>query len=136
MLGTAGMRQFDQRVSLKARLQPLTRDDVDAYVAHRVAVARGSTAVIFERTAIERLFEISRGVPRVINLLCDRALMLGARSGVAAITSGMVEDAARALSLHEDRAEVIRRRTPAWLTVAGIVAALLLLLVLAMTLPL
>src|SRR5262249_6427654 len=98
-LGEAGMRQLNQRISLRAFLTPLTRKEVDAYIAHRLLVARGTTAVTFDDAARRAVHAYSEGVPRVINLLCDRALMIGARQRAHSISEGMIDDAARELSL-------------------------------------
>ena len=106
VLAEADMRQLDQRISLKATLKPLTRDEVDAYIAHRLSVAKGSSTVSFDTSAVALIHTISAGVPRVINLLCDRALMLGAQVGVSTITADLIRDAAQALAL--------KRRPRAW----------------------
>jgi type II secretory pathway predicted ATPase ExeA/cell division septation protein DedD len=69
------MRQVDQRVCLYCRLDPLGAGDVRGYVHHRLHVAGGThDRVHFFSDALERLFVVSRGVPRLINRICDRAL--------------------------------------------------------------
>ena len=75
VLAAAEMRQLDQRISIRATLKPLTREEVEAYIAHRLWVARGSTAVTFEPAALDLVHAYTGGVPRIINLLCDRSLM-------------------------------------------------------------
>jgi len=69
------LRQLAQRVTARYHLLPLTIDEVSAYVAHRLGVANGQ-ANLFSKNALKGLFYISGGIPRVINLLCDRALTL------------------------------------------------------------
>jgi general secretion pathway protein A len=69
------LRQLAQRVTARYHLLPLTKAEVALYVAHRLQVADGS-ATIFSATALISLFQISGGIPRVINLLCDRAMTL------------------------------------------------------------
>jgi general secretion pathway protein A len=126
VLAEADMRQLDQRISLRAILKPLTRDEVDAYIAHRVSVARGSSSVSFDPAAVDSVHAVTGGVPRVINLVCDRSLMLGARAGVAVITPGLIREAADALALKMPAAGASWwRRIPRW------VIALLVLLLLA-----
>ena len=72
------MRQLDQRVSVHCTLQPLTCEGVGGYVTHRLQTAGGSPDRIrFSQEAIESLYLVSNGVPRVINRLCDRALHHG-----------------------------------------------------------
>jgi general secretion pathway protein A len=105
VLSAENLRQLDQRISLKAMLQPLDREDVEHYVAHRLTVAGESVSVVFEKAAIKRLHAVSGGVPRVINLLCDRALMAGAERGVHEITPAMVDQAADAISFRRPPAE-------------------------------
>jgi hypothetical protein len=69
------MRQLDQRVSARCRLQPLDLAGVAGYVSHRLHRAGGSAdRISFSGDAIEAIYERSGGVPRVVNKLCDRAL--------------------------------------------------------------
>ncbi|MDT0595914.1 ExeA family protein [Glaciecola petra] len=70
------LRQLAQRVTARYHLLPLTQQEVAQYVEHRWTVA-GGVASCFNKSALSELFTISGGIPRVINLLCDRALSLG-----------------------------------------------------------
>jgi general secretion pathway protein A len=125
VLAEADMRQLDQRISLRATLKPLTRDEVDAYIAHRVSVARGSSSVSFGAAAVDAVNTISGGVPRVINLICDRALALGAQAGLPVITPELIREAGEALALKIPGADVRGwQRLPGWLY--AILALLLL----------
>jgi len=99
VLADAQMRQLDQRISLRAMLKPLTRDEVEAYVAHRLWVAKGNESVAFAPDAIDMVHAYSGGVPRVINLLCDRALMLGAELRASVVSPPLIEEAAVKLDL-------------------------------------
>ena len=99
MLAAAEMRQLDQRISIRATLKPLNREETEAYIAHRLWVARGSTAVTFEPAALDLLHGYTGGVPRIINLLCDRTLMQGAQMRVNRITPAIIEEAAGSLGL-------------------------------------
>ena len=72
------MRQLDQRVSARCSLRPLDRDGVAGYIAHRLGVAGGGNdRVHFSPSAIDAVFRVSGGTPRVINLVSDRALHRG-----------------------------------------------------------
>jgi general secretion pathway protein A len=72
------MRQVAQRVSVCCGLEPLDRDGIDGYIAHRLHVAGGTPErVRFSREAIDAIYDASNGVPRLINRLCDRALHHG-----------------------------------------------------------
>jgi general secretion pathway protein A len=139
VLAAADMRQLDQRISLKAMLQPLERDDVEHYISHRLTVAGESVSVLFERAAIRKLHLLSGGVPRVINLLCDRALIAGAERGVHEITPEMIDGAADALSfrrapIHPDVADKARWR--ARVLAAGVAATLVVLVLATLAMPL
>ena len=127
-LADAELRQLDQRVSIRAALKPLSREEVDAYIAHRLWIARGGAGVQFEPEALDLVYRLTAGVPRVINLLCDRALMAGADARVHRITVRHIEDAVRNLALKPPAGTTPKRgfRLPsrALAAVAAIVAAL------------
>jgi general secretion pathway protein A len=126
VLAAAEMRQLDQRISIRAALKPLNRQEVEAYIAHRLWVARGSTAVTFEPTALDRIHAYTGGVPRIINLLCDRSLMQSAQMRVNRVTPAIIDEAAGSLGVKLPSGR--RRRSTAvveshrW-NVAGIAAA-------------
>jgi general secretion pathway protein A len=88
------LRQLDQRISIRCYLKPLTREEVEAYVTHRLWVARGSTSVTFTPKAFDLVHSISGGVPRMINLLCDRALMVACEKQTSRIAEEHVVKAA------------------------------------------
>ena len=72
------MRQLDQRVSARCTLEPLNREGVAGYISHRLSVAGGADdRVHFSPNAIDAVFRVSGGVPRVVSLICDRALHRG-----------------------------------------------------------
>ena len=73
-LATTAMRQVNQRVSVRCELAPLVRDDVARYVSHRLTVAGSAGACGSAPAAVELVWTASNGIPRVINLMCDRAL--------------------------------------------------------------
>lgn len=69
------LRQLAQRITARYHLLPLTPSEVKEYIAHRLSVANGDIG-IFSRATLKAVFRISGGIPRVINLLCDRAMTL------------------------------------------------------------
>ena len=77
-LSQNNLRQLAQRVTGRYHLEPLSRDEADQYIAHRLRVA-GALTEIFDARARREVFRLSGGVPRVMNIICDRAL-LGAYS--------------------------------------------------------
>jgi type II secretory pathway predicted ATPase ExeA len=88
------MRQVDQRVSVHCRLEPLGPDGVAGFVSHRLQVAGGSPDRIrFSADAIDAVYRISGGVPRIINRICDRALHQGHLRRVGTIDREILEAA-------------------------------------------
>ena len=88
------MRQVDQRISVHCRLEPLGRDGVAGYIGHRLHIAGGSPdRVAFSTDAIEALYRVSGGVPRLINRICDRALYQGYLRRAATIDLEILEAA-------------------------------------------
>ena len=85
-LATSTMRQLSQRVSVRCELSPLARQDVARYVSHRLTIAGNDGRVQFTDGAIEFVWAASNGTPRVINLVCDRALSCAARSRTMSVT--------------------------------------------------
>lgn len=67
--------QINQRITSRYHLLPLQERDVGAYINHRIKVAGGGRVRLFSDKAIKRISELSKGIPRLINLLCDRALL-------------------------------------------------------------
>ena len=98
-LRTPELRQLAQRVSITYELRPLTPDEVAAYVMHRLRVAGGGASVIFRPRALEAIHRLSQGIPRVINLLCDRALLAGCAGRTNVIDKDIVTTASESLEL-------------------------------------
>ena len=74
ILAKTEMRQLAQRITARYHLQPLTKNEVKAYVCHRIAVA-GQNVQLFPEKSINLLYKLSNGIPRLINIICDRALL-------------------------------------------------------------
>jgi general secretion pathway protein A len=94
------MRHIEQRVTTRCEVKPLTRDDVSGYVGHRLALAGGTKErVSFSPAALDLIYKTSAGVPRVINLVCDRALSLGHGEQITVISPAIVAKAMQDLRL-------------------------------------
>jgi len=74
LLQRRDLRQLAQRITARYHLLPLTKDEVKQYIQHRLSVAQ-CTRQLFNSAAISAIHRISKGIPRVINLLCDRSLI-------------------------------------------------------------
>jgi general secretion pathway protein A len=99
LLRSPELRQLDQRVSIRYELKPLDQETVAAYVAHRLTIAGGSAAVAFTAKALQRVHRLSGGIPRLINLICDRALLAGFSQQTNRISPEMVTHAAESLDV-------------------------------------
>jgi len=86
-------------VSRRAELGPLAAEEVSGYVGHRLSIAGANTRVEFDEAAIARLYDLSAGVPRIVNLLCDRALTRGHAAAAGIIDGALVDAAAEDLDL-------------------------------------
>ena len=76
-LNDHALRQLNQRVSVRFHILPLNKGEVKHYVEHRLKIAGANKNLMFSPEAIEAVFNYSQGTPRVINVLCDRALLAG-----------------------------------------------------------
>ena len=94
MLASPALEQLAQRVIARYHLDALTAPETAQYVAHRLAVAGLQTALPFDRDALARVHQRSRGVPRRINLLCDRALLGAYAHGSPRVGRQLVDQAA------------------------------------------
>lgn len=95
MLARPELEQLAQRVIARFHLQALTPKETVQYIRHRLSVAGMNRPLPFERDALKRIHQLSRGVPRRINLLCDRAL-LGAYAGNKPSVDAAIVDKAAA----------------------------------------
>lgn len=74
-LDSPGLEQLVQRIRLRFHLKPLTREEVNDYIEHRMKVAGGKASDLFAKGAYDFIYKYTGGIPRLINLLCDTALM-------------------------------------------------------------
>lgn len=89
------IRQLAQRITFHYHLGPLSRDDLEFYLAHRLLVAGFSGSRLFARDAVKALHAASRGVPRLINILAHKSLMLAYGEGRQQVRARQVQAAAR-----------------------------------------
>jgi general secretion pathway protein A len=136
------LRQLRQRIAVRCRLRRLPASDVPTYVAHRIRIAGGSSRRLFGRRPLRLVAAYSAGLPRLVNVLCDAALLIAYALGRSAVSAADVREAARDLALRRGRRPApssrrlddlrdtaLRRRTRwrrlAW-TAAGLGAAAVL----------
>jgi general secretion pathway protein A len=95
----AGLRAPAGRTGINVELRPLDDEEIAPYVRHRLRVADSRARVDFSPAAIGRLYLASRGIPREINRLCERALVDGANRQASVIDAALIDRAAEALGL-------------------------------------
>ena len=105
MLPRAGLKRFVQRAAVRCTLEPLGEDEIAGYVMHRLAIAGTSPRVEFDEGALRRTFELSSGNPRLVNLICDRALALGRDRSASVIDEGVIEAAVKQFDIPADEPE-------------------------------
>ena len=103
MLAQTDLRQLSQRVTARYHLTPLTRQDLTQYIRHRLAVAGGIGKVDFTAGALRAVHRYSKGIPRLINLVCDRALLEAFVYEQNEITGSIVRQAVKELEVKELR---------------------------------
>jgi general secretion pathway protein A len=107
VLRTPELRQLDQRVSIRYNLKPLNGEETAAYVAHRLTIAGGGSVVSFTPKALQRVHRITGGIPRLINLVCDRALLAAYSERAQRVTPDMVRSGAASLDLAAPRSSML-----------------------------
>jgi general secretion pathway protein A len=99
LLRSPELRQLDQRISIRYQLKPLSEEEVGAYISHRLAIANAERSVVFTPAALRVVHDYTGGIPRVINMLCDRALLGGYNAQTTRIDEDLVVTAAEGLDL-------------------------------------
>ena len=112
MLARPELEQLAQRVIARYHLGALTEPETAQYLRHRLGVAGLGTANPFTKSAMRRIHQRSRGVPRRINLLADRALLGAYADGVARVDQTIVDKAAAEVFGPDERVQALRRMAP------------------------
>lgn len=87
-----------QRVAVKYRLEPLSMESVEAYIKHRLRTA-GARKMLFTSQAVEGIYTYSKGVPRLVNTICDNSLFEAAMARKVVVNRAIVDMVARTLGL-------------------------------------
>lgn len=106
---TDPMASLNERITRRVFLEPLSPDEVDAYIRHRLTVAGGTDSVSFQPDTARLIAEYSSGLPRRINVLCDRTLQLARAENATIIPPELVKKAAKSLAGHPTtKSELVR----------------------------
>ncbi len=126
MLARPELSQLAQRITARYHLTPLNEKEIAAYISHRLAVA-GCRRPLFSRAVLKRIYQLSGGIPRLVNVLCDRALLGTYVQNRQQVNRSTLEQAAHEVfgsRNNHGRVPLLR-----WLLPASLAAVLLLALV-------
>ncbi|TVP53706.1 MAG: AAA family ATPase [Halomonadaceae bacterium] len=136
MLEQRNLRQLNQRIGARYDLQPLSKDDIQRYISYRLQVA-GRRDSLFTPGAVRRISRLSRGIPRLINLLADRSLLGAYSQNLVVVDRRTVNQAAKEVLpggsgfWHRDdtnpQTSTGQEVTPPWLPVASLASVALAL---------
>jgi general secretion pathway protein A len=99
-LAQTEFRQLKQRISLKCSVKPLSKSETGQYIRWRLRLAGAANLTLFRPDAIEMIHELSGGTPRIINNVCDNALLTGFSESSTVITSAIIREVAEVLDLN------------------------------------
>ena len=123
------LRQLNQRITARYHLPPLSYSETQEYISHRLAIS-GGQAALFNRAAVKKVYKLSKGIPRLINVICDRALLGAYADNQKMVTAKTVVQAA-----HENFYPSYSPITPSIKKVLTSVSMLALLLIAVFFLP-
>jgi len=109
LLNKKSVRQLKQRITFSYDLQPLDKNGMQAYILHRLVIAGFQQGMIFDENAQQRIFSASRGIPRLINILCHKSLLVAYGQGTHHINEDMVR-----LAISDTEDTQLSSRMPWW----------------------
>ncbi len=95
------LRQLKQRVALRCRLDPLPANEVGEYISTRLKAVGHTRKDLFHASAVEKIAAHSRGIPRLINIICDNALLIAFAASKKIVSSSTIDEVARDLRLNQ-----------------------------------
>jgi general secretion pathway protein A len=98
-LTAPSLRQLRQRVALRCNLAPLDPQETAEYIAARIRIAGGNSALVFTRQAVDTIYQHSGGIPRLISVICDNALISGFAADCRPVTRQIIEEVCRDFDL-------------------------------------
>jgi general secretion pathway protein A len=130
------LRQLKQRIGLRCHIGPLSPEETRLYIRHRLRVAGADDAGIFTDAAVQRITDYSRGIPRVINIVCDHCLLSGYADSKRRIEARAVDEAIEYLEDGERRSWKRRRErrlvpssTALWAARGGVAALVVIIVI-------
>ncbi|PLX80874.1 MAG: AAA family ATPase [Desulfuromonas sp.] len=123
MLEAPNLRQLSQRITVRYRLGPMDASDTGTYIRHRLDIAGYKGGELFSPRAVKRIYRYSGGFPRLINVICDRSLLIGYSEKQRSVAGAMVSRAEREMKRTIPR----QVNSTAWHYPAGAILLILLL---------
>lgn len=127
MLDSYELRQLGQRITLSCRLRPLTLAETGQYIRHRLHVASRKEKTVFSWSAVWKIHRYSGGIPRLINIACDRALLAAYGGNRRTVNGRIARKAILELSSRGQRNRAAARFRPVYALAAGLCGAALVL---------
>ncbi|MRR34049.1 AAA family ATPase [bacterium] len=118
LLERTDLRQLSQRISVRYHLRPMDFADTRAYIEHRLEIVEGRFAVRFTPSALKKIYRFSGGLPRLINIVCDRSLLVAFGDAQREISSGTVATAISEIRRERMGSRPMRGFRPALLVIA------------------
>jgi len=122
LLARTDLRQLAQRITARYHLEPLSREETDQYIEHRLKVA-GALGEVFDAGAKREVFRLTQGVPRLVNVICDRALLGAYSQGSRRVNRALVRRAASEVTGEPDLQTGSRWAMPVFAVTAALVIA-------------
>ena len=122
LLAREDMRQLAQRVTARYHLEPISREETSAYIKHRLQIC-GSSQVVFNKRAVDKIQRLSGGIPRLINVLCDRSMLGAYVEGKTQVDLKVVKKAAGEVLAADSQEKIRRSRLPILLGVLLLLVA-------------
>jgi general secretion pathway protein A len=126
-LDSRHLRQLSQRISVRWGLGPMSTPETGDYVRHRLRIARGGECDLFSGRALREVHRRTRGIPRLVNLLCDRTLLAGFAAGTHRVGPDLVSRAAREIVSAHRRSRPERVRVRWGITAGAFVVAVVII---------
>ncbi len=108
------LRQLNQRITVRCRLTPMKLDDTSQYIKHRLKISGSRIPDIFSHAAVKRIYCFSHGIPRLINVACEQALVMAWTREVLTVTPSIADEVIAELRPDEER-EKLWFRISSWL---------------------
>ncbi|MCX8084976.1 MAG: AAA family ATPase [Calditerrivibrio sp.] len=102
------LRQLNQRISVRATLKNFDFNDTENYIIHRINVAAGIRRYIFDKSAIKQIYKYTKGNPREINQICDKALLIGYSLQKKKIDRSVIDKASKEYYINQDKKPALR----------------------------